>query len=102
MRFDNLAPLAPSDRMLGLALMRFGRMIEDGVAIVPEQPHGWPRAHFRRPDSSLRSMYAAFNEKQALDSLWRAGRQYTKGNLTAEEFAEIDRRCNLVLSVKPD
>jgi hypothetical protein len=46
--------------------------------------------------------YPSSTEKQALDSLWRAGRQYAKGNLTDEEFVEIDRRCNMVLALKSD
>jgi len=97
-RFDNITPLAPGDYAIGRALVQLGEMLDAGVAV--------DRPPLRLPLATLthipmhRNAYPDSTEKQAMDSLWRAGRQYVKGNLTDEEFREINRRCDLVLAHK--
>ena len=99
---SNLGLICPENAKTALALLQFQDWIDAGVAIVPEAPRGWPQQRFPTSKPPLGSQYPAFTERQAWLSLERARRQFAKGNIDGAEFAEIVRRCKLVMPVLDD
>lgn len=92
---DNLRLLRPHDYGFGRAAVRFTSMVADGSAwphAVNLTPSGLP------PLTQPRNEYPSNDAHAARISIWRARRQFTKGNITADDLHEIIVRCTAMIA----
>lgn len=86
---NNIGPVAPHHIQIARAALQFMNWIDVGVAI--EQAH--PSPVWPTPPRRLGAEFPSFTERQASLSLIGARKQFAKGNLTADDLVEIERRC---------